>query len=91
MFEYSFFRSRLSQLTPTPDPVHAVPSLDGRWIARADSDASTDLLTWAGAFHLYDDLPSHLFNPGFFRTMAGIGYTLLRLAANGEVGANCLA
>jgi hypothetical protein len=39
-----------------------------------------------GAFQLYDDLPPHLFNPGFFRGLAGIGYTLLRLAAaNGEV------
>lgn len=38
-----------------------------------------------GAFRLYDDLPAHLFNPGFFRGVAGIGYTLLRLAAaNGE-------
>lgn len=34
----------------------------------------------AGHFALYDDLPSDLWNPGFFRGVAGIGYTLLRLA-----------
>ena len=37
-------------------------------------------------FRLYDDLPSNLFNPGFFRGVAGIGYTLLRLAVmSGEL------
>jgi lantibiotic modifying enzyme len=34
-----------------------------------------------GYFRLYDELPPHLFNPTFFRGVAGIGYTLLRLAA----------
>ena len=32
-----------------------------------------------GSFHLYDDVPTHLFNPTFFRGVAGIGYTLLRM------------
>ncbi len=32
-----------------------------------------------GAFQLYDDVPAHLFNPTFFRGVAGIGYTLLRM------------
>ena len=32
-----------------------------------------------GGFQLYDDVPAHLFNPTFFRGVAGIGYTLLRM------------
>jgi hypothetical protein len=46
MSEYSSFRSRLLQLTPTPDPSYAILSPDGSWIARAHMDPSTDLLTW---------------------------------------------
>lgn len=57
------------------------------WVSAAIAQAE-GLLGQArerGAFRLYDDLPAHLFNPGFFRGVAGIGYTLLRLAAgNGE-------
>jgi hypothetical protein len=57
------------------------------WIEQASVQARQQLTrtTAGGAFVLYDDLPSHLFNPGFFRGVAGIGYTLLRLAiVNGE-------
>ena len=32
-----------------------------------------------GSFQLYDDVPAQLFNPTFFRGVAGIGYTLLRM------------
>ena len=40
----------------------------------------------AGYFQLYDELPSQHFNPTFFRGVAGIGYTLLHLAAeSGEI------
>ena len=57
------------------------------WIEQASAQAHHVLSSAAetGAFHLYDDLPPHLFNPGFFRGVAGIGYMLLRLAViNGE-------
>ncbi|MBI1297276.1 DUF4135 domain-containing protein [bacterium] len=57
------------------------------WIEQASTQARRLLSHSAssGAFQLYDDLPSHLINPGFFRGVAGIGYTLLRLAVvNGE-------
>ena len=57
------------------------------WIDAAIAQAHQRLnqATAAGAFALYDDLPSDLWNPGFFRGVAGIGYTLLRLAnAAGE-------
>ncbi len=53
------------------------------WIDQAIAQARRALAraTAAGHCALYDDLPAHLFNPGFFRGVAGIGYTLLRLAA----------
>lgn len=53
------------------------------WVAQATAQARAALrrASDAGSFALYDDLPAHLFNPAFFRGMAGIGYTLLRLAA----------
>ncbi|MCP6762977.1 MAG: type 2 lanthipeptide synthetase LanM family protein [Fischerella sp. CENA71] len=35
-----------------------------------------------GAYQLFANLPSSVFNPGFFQGTAGIGYELLRLAAN---------
>jgi lantibiotic modifying enzyme len=57
------------------------------WIEAASAQARQALAraAKAGAFRLYDDLPDNLFNPGFFRGAAGIGYTLLRLAVvNGE-------
>jgi lantibiotic modifying enzyme len=57
------------------------------WIEAASAQARQSLIhaAEAGDFRLYDDLPPHLFNPGFFRGIAGIGYTLLRLAVvNGE-------
>ena len=57
------------------------------WIEHATAQARTALAQAeaAGHFQLYDDLPPRLFNPTFFRGVAGIGYTLLRLAAvNGE-------
>ncbi len=57
------------------------------WIEQASVQARATLerASGAGSFALYDDLPAHLFNPAFFRGVAGIGYTLLRLAgANGE-------
>ncbi|MBX3000345.1 MAG: DUF4135 domain-containing protein [Caldilineaceae bacterium] len=57
------------------------------WIEVASAQARQSLVraAEAGAFQLYDDLPPHLFNPGFFRGIAGIGYTLLRLTtASGE-------
>ena len=52
------------------------------WIGQATAQAqrALDQATAAGRFRLYDDLPPSLFNPGFFRGVAGIGYTLLRLA-----------
>lgn len=59
----------------------------GEWIERAKIQARQALAqaTDAGHFALYDDLPARLFNPAFFRGVAGIGYTLLRLAGvNGE-------
>ncbi|MEZ4635967.1 MAG: DUF4135 domain-containing protein [Caldilineaceae bacterium] len=58
------------------------------WIERASAQARQMLSRSAesGVFRLYDDLPSNLFNPGFFRNVAGIGYTLLRLAVmSGEL------
>ena len=53
------------------------------WVAQAGQFAQEAITAAAatGHFRLYDDLPSHLFNPTFFRGVAGIGYTLLRLAA----------
>ena len=53
------------------------------WIAQAVQLAQEAMRAAAstGHFRLYDDLPSHLFNPTIFRGVAGIGYTLLRLAA----------
>ncbi len=56
------------------------------WIAHATAQAQAVLTqAAAGYFQLYDDLPPQIFNPTFFRGVAGIGYTLLRLAAvNGE-------
>jgi lantibiotic modifying enzyme len=33
-----------------------------------------------GAFQLYPNVPSDVYNPSFFRGMAGIGYGLLRVA-----------
>lgn len=33
-----------------------------------------------GAYQMFHNLPSHVFNPGFFQGTAGIGYELLRLA-----------
>ena len=33
-----------------------------------------------GAFYLFPELPKDVYNPGFFRGTAGIGYELLRLA-----------
>lgn len=57
------------------------------WIAQAISQTHSALAQAeaAGYFQLYDDLPPQLFNPTFFRGIAGIGYTLLRLAVlNGE-------
>jgi type 2 lantibiotic biosynthesis protein LanM len=33
-----------------------------------------------GAFYLFPELPSDVYNPGFFQGTAGIGYELLRLA-----------
>ena len=53
------------------------------WIDQAAELARTALpaATAMGYFRLYDELPPHLFNPTFFRGVAGIGYTLLRLAA----------
>jgi lantibiotic modifying enzyme len=55
------------------------------WVANARSHArqALDRATVAGHFQLYDDLAAQHFNPGFFRGVAGIGYTLLRLAAAG--------
>ncbi|BAY28958.1 lanthionine synthetase C family protein [Nostoc carneum NIES-2107] len=35
-----------------------------------------------GAYQLFANLPSSVFNPGFFQGTAGIGYELLRLANN---------
>ena len=35
---------------------------------------------YSGAYHLFPDLPTGLFNPIFFQGTAGIGYQLLRLA-----------
>ncbi len=63
------------------------------WVQAAIDQGQT-LLAQAGArgsFRLYEgtsagDLPAPLLNPTFFRGIAGIGYTLLRLAgAQGEV------
>jgi lantibiotic modifying enzyme len=34
----------------------------------------------SGAYRLFPNLPSTAFNPGFFQGVAGIGYSLLRLA-----------
>jgi lantibiotic modifying enzyme len=53
------------------------------WIDQAADLARTALpaATAMGYFRLYDELLPHLFNPTFFRGVAGIGYTLLRLAA----------
>lgn len=45
MSNVSFYQ-RLVQLTPTADPTYTIPSPDGRWIARARVDPSTELLTW---------------------------------------------
>jgi lantibiotic modifying enzyme len=58
------------------------------WIDQATTQAqrALDQATAAGHFRLYDDLPAHLFNPGFFRGVAGVGYVLLRLAR--EAGEN---
>jgi len=59
-----------------------------QWITHATVQARTAVAQAevAGHFPLYDDLPPQLFNPTFFRGVAGIGYTLLRLAAaNGEI------
>ena len=52
------------------------------WVEQAMGQARSALQRASedGAFTLYDDLPAHLFNPAFFRGVAGIGYTLLRLA-----------
>ncbi|HSH06004.1 MAG TPA: type 2 lanthipeptide synthetase LanM family protein [Anaerolineae bacterium] len=54
-----------------------------QWLTTATTQAKQLLAqrTVRGYFQLYDDLPPHLFNPTFFRGLAGIGYTLLRLAA----------
>lgn len=62
------------------------------WIDQATVRArrTLDRATSAGHFRLYDDLPAHLFNPGFFRGVAGIGYSLLRLAAAKGEGAGVL-
>jgi len=60
------------------------------WVAQATAQAWAALegASRRGHFCLYDDLPAHLLNPAFFRGVAGIGYTLLRLAgANGEMDA----
>jgi lantibiotic modifying enzyme len=55
------------------------------WVGQALSQArhALDRAAAAGSFQLYDDLPDQRFNPAFFRGVAGIGYTLLRLAAVG--------
>lgn len=58
------------------------------WITHATAQARAALAqaAAAGHFQLYDDLQPQLFNPTFFRGIAGIGYTLLRLAAvHGEI------
>lgn len=34
---------------------------------------------------IYPDIPSGLFNPGFFQGLSGIGYTLLRVAEDGKL------
>ncbi len=60
------------------------------WIERATAQALVSLrrASNVGSFALYDDLPAHLFSQAFFRGVAGIGYTLLRLAGtNGETTA----
>lgn len=60
------------------------------WVAQATAQAQAALsrASSAGSFALYDELPTHLFNPAFYRGVAGIGYTLLRLAGvNGETTA----
>jgi lantibiotic modifying enzyme len=56
------------------------------WIDQATRQArqALDRAIAAGHFQLYDDLPPHLLNPGFFRGVAGIGYTLLRLSTAGK-------
>ncbi|MBD2525525.1 type 2 lanthipeptide synthetase LanM family protein [Nostoc sp. FACHB-133] len=46
---------------------------------------ATNVVTRAkrtGGYQLFANLPSSVFNPGFFQGTAGIGYTLLRLATN---------
>jgi lantibiotic modifying enzyme len=58
------------------------------WVEHALAQArhALERATAAGNFQLYDELAEQHFNPAFFRGVAGIGYTLLRLAAvSGEI------
>ncbi|MBX3000346.1 MAG: S9 family peptidase [Caldilineaceae bacterium] len=42
----ALFSNHLAQMIPDPTPIYTIPSPDGRWIARARVDPSTELLTW---------------------------------------------
>lgn len=56
------------------------------WVAQAQQQAAA-LLERAkqqGGYQLFDDLPPQTYNPSFFRGLAGIAYTLLRLVQAGR-------
>jgi lantibiotic modifying enzyme len=57
------------------------------WLSEANALASRlqARAHTAGGHRLFHELPVQVFNPGLFRGVAGIGYTLLQLASGGAL------